>query len=262
MSTAPGSRAQLYPALYVTAELIAILGYASASSRFRWLFFIPIAVICIYLIFYTTTGNLASDYSFGGAITALFFTTSDFLVLNPDIRNELKPSTSTRKQLGLLKSSKEKAREDDGGISLEAGWWDRFCWALKLRFNPRGVGWTHEAPSTQKTAPLPKKRSGSRTSFVLTRLFEGALNAIILDICTVGAKENPSFVKGGSLLEAGWAWRTVSVFQFVGMTYCSLRMMHSFLSAAFVGTRISDPEDWPPLFGKLGEAYTVRRFWG
>ncbi|RXW19783.1 hypothetical protein EST38_g6073 [Candolleomyces aberdarensis] len=261
-------RAQFHPALYVAAELIAIVGYATRpKSRLRWPFFLTIAAISIYLIFYTTTGNISSDYSFGGAITALFFTASDFLVLNPDIQQEFKPVARRLKSYRAKEKAgaePKKEGEDDG--TSKAGWKSRFFWALKLRFNPRGVGWTHEAPlstTTDSQNALSAKKI-TRTSFVLHRLFEGVLNAIILDICTVAAKENPYFAKGRPelLLQASWAWRTLSVFQFVGMTYCGLRMMHSFLSAAFVGTKISEPEDWPLLFGSLGEAYTVRRFWG
>jgi hypothetical protein len=197
----------------------------------------------------------------------LFFTASDFLVLNPDVQKEFKPiPTKLKSQI-----PKEKARadfKDDEDDISKAEWKTRFYWALKLRFNPRGIGWTHEAPlpnhPDSQNASTKKNTSGTRTSFVLRRLFEGVLNVLILDLCTVAAKRNPHFVKGHPelLLEASWTWRTVSVFQFVGMTYCGLRMMHSFLSAVFVGTRISEPEDWPALFGKLGEAYTVRRFWG
>ncbi|KAJ2919982.1 hypothetical protein MD484_g506, partial [Candolleomyces efflorescens] len=264
-------RAHLHPALYVATELLALVGYATRpnSLRIRWLFFLTVAAICIYFIFYTSTGDISSDYSFGGAISALFFTASDFLVLNPNVQKEFKPIPTKLKSQIPKEKVRADLKEDDSEEDIsKAEWKRRFYWALKLRFNPRGIGWTHEAPlpnrADSQNASTKKNTSQTRTSFVMRRLFEGVLNAIILDLCTVAAKRNPTFVKGRPelLLEASWTWRTVSVFQFVGMTYCGLRMMHSVLSAAFVGTKISNPEDWPPLFGKLGEAYTVRRFWG
>ena len=45
-----------------------------------------------------------------------------------------------------------------------------------------------------------------------------------------------------------------------GIPYCTLRLIHSLASIVAVST--SDiPASWPPLFGSLSDAYTVRRFY-
>lgn len=50
-----------------------------------------------------------------------------------------------------------------------------------------------------------------------------------------------------------WAWGS----------FVLLDGFHALLSLLAVGLlRVDAPEDWPPLFGDLREAYTVRRFWG
>jgi len=41
--------------------------------------------------------------------------------------------------------------------------------------------------------------------------------------------------------------------------YCGLRLAHS-LATCFALACGDDPKRWPPLFGSLGEAYTVRRY--
>ncbi|KAJ4348035.1 uncharacterized protein N0V89_009407 [Didymosphaeria variabile] len=41
----------------------------------------------------------------------------------------------------------------------------------------------------------------------------------------------------------------------------SLSAFHDFLAIIFIATGIDQPWEWPPLFGPLTEAYTMRRFW-
>lgn len=44
--------------------------------------------------------------------------------------------------------------------------------------------------------------------------------------------------------------------------YRTLDAAHSALSIVFVVIfRVDAPEEWPPIFGRLSEAYSVRRFW-
>lgn len=46
------------------------------------------------------------------------------------------------------------------------------------------------------------------------------------------------------------------------ITYTVLNMSYCVLSSAVVATCLSEPADWPDLFGTLYDAYTVRRVWG
>jgi hypothetical protein len=47
------------------------------------------------------------------------------------------------------------------------------------------------------------------------------------------------------LLPAGW----------------TLMALYLSVAAVAVGLRLSEPCDWPPLYGRLGDAYSARRFW-
>lgn len=54
-------------------------------------------------------------------------------------------------------------------------------------------------------------------------------------------------------MSVSWVWAN----------FAALETYHAVLSVLFVAVlRLDDPEDWPPLFGSLAEAWTVRRFWG
>ena len=56
--------------------------------------------------------------------------------------------------------------------------------------------------------------------------------------------------------------RLVSTLIIFARTRVHMDMGHRFLSLLLVGTGLNRPEDWPPLFGSVWDAYTLRNFWG
>jgi Membrane bound O-acyl transferase family len=56
--------------------------------------------------------------------------------------------------------------------------------------------------------------------------------------------------------------RIYFVIYFVWFCYALYTFLYEVLAVVFVATGVDDPEDWPPFFGKLTEAYSIRNFWG
>ncbi|KAF6835110.1 hypothetical protein CMUS01_05904 [Colletotrichum musicola] len=54
-----------------------------------------------------------------------------------------------------------------------------------------------------------------------------------------------------AFMSVSWVWAN----------FAALETFHAGLSVFFVVLRFDDPEEWPPLFGSVAEAWTVRRFW-
>jgi hypothetical protein len=48
---------------------------------------------------------------------------------------------------------------------------------------------------------------------------------------------------------------------FIWSSMCLYTTIHDFLSIIFVGSGFDKPEDWPPLFGDIREATSIRNFW-
>jgi len=48
---------------------------------------------------------------------------------------------------------------------------------------------------------------------------------------------------------------------FILSSMCLYTTIHDFLSIIFVGSGFDKPEDWPPLFGDIREATSIRNFW-
>lgn len=57
-------------------------------------------------------------------------------------------------------------------------------------------------------------------------------------------------------------FRTALVLYQVWHSWALYTSVHDALGLVHVGLGLDEPCDWPPLFGKLSEAYTIRRFWG
>jgi hypothetical protein len=48
---------------------------------------------------------------------------------------------------------------------------------------------------------------------------------------------------------------------YIGNSFCTYNTIHKVLAIIFVGTGLDEPEDWPPLFGDIREATSIRNFW-
>ncbi|KMU76043.1 hypothetical protein CISG_05302 [Coccidioides immitis RMSCC 3703] len=58
------------------------------------------------------------------------------------------------------------------------------------------------------------------------------------------------------------AIRTGSVIGFAAAAMAMIVQLHAFASAVIVGLGIHDPEEWPLMYGRISDAWSVRRFWG
>jgi len=230
-------KGEFRPDLFFVAVGLTLVSLVVKPSPYRGLLFIPTSLICLYLAFYTTSPNNASNNFIACNLFFHIFSSLDVTVLT-DVQNELR--------LVGQKTSISKA-------SLS----DRFWWALRLFSSPRGIGWTHE-PTTH-ILPHP---TTSRARFLWDQLLRTAKYIIIFDVARVLSFSNPYFQKGGpSLTDAGLLWRS-TVLAHVVTSYTSLGVMYCIYSIMSVGLGSTTPGDWPPLFGYLGDAYTVRRSWG
>ena len=134
---------------------------------------------------------------------------------------------------------------------------DRLLWATSLVGNPRGVGWIHEP-----TLHLPPRPTSTRLKFMLSQFMWMVFYILQLEITNIFVRENPCFVAGGpSLTDFGWLWRS-TVWLFVLLLYSWLSLLYTAYSIVIVALEISEPRDWPHLFGSPLDAYTVRSCWG
>ena len=228
------------PALFFLVYPFLVIGLANhngnSSQRSRWLFFIPIASICIYQTFFCASSNPMSDYFSVFNFISTFFISLDFILLRK-YQPELQP-------LGQKPLSKMPFK-------------DRLWWSFSLSLNPRGIGRTHE-----QTRSLPPRPSSTPGKFILSQLMWMVYYLLQIEISNIFVRANPCFAIGGPSLTAfGWLWRS-TVWQYVLLSYSVLSLIYTASSIVSVAVGMSEPRDWPHLFGSPLKSYTLRNCWG
>ncbi|TEB28472.1 hypothetical protein FA13DRAFT_1793947 [Coprinellus micaceus] len=166
------------------------------------------------------------DFSNAAFIAMNIFMMSDFLLLT-DVQNELR----------------RKGERGDAPIS-KAPFFDRLRWGFDLFSSNRGIGWEHE-PTTYlpRWTPATTRFGGvvqhSRDSQAEPELQNGWCS-VPLPAMVVVAK-CPSTCPGSKVRDNGGV---------------------SDAGAVSIGLGLSEPAQWPPLFGSFLDAYTVQNVWG
>ncbi|KAJ7732656.1 membrane bound O-acyl transferase family-domain-containing protein [Mycena metata] len=230
-----------YLALYLALILAALI---TPPSPYRRLFFVPILVLTWRLVHDAQAGYLTSTLWFGYLLVA-----SDYILLT-DVQRDLHqvPDTADPRSTRVTIRNIEYA-------SLKT----RIKWALQLFVSPRGVGWAHE-PRAALPAGAPPNTP--RMKFILGQTAWLVLAFLRFDLMNLHARWNPAFYTRVGMVAAGWTWRLVGTAGFGMGAAAGLSTAHYALSIVFVALHLSTPQDWPPLFGSLADATTVRAFWG
>ncbi|KAJ6466113.1 membrane bound O-acyl transferase family-domain-containing protein [Mycena vitilis] len=217
---------------------VIVISLAMPPSPYRRLLFIPL--LCLsWRFFLRGDGYLCCAFWFIWLLNA-----SDYILLT-DVQRELRKIPATQ-------------ADSAGGCERieDAPFARRLRWALDLFLSPRGVGWTH---SPKRYLPSPANIISTRL-FLRRRLRTLVRAVLLLDMLNLYVRWNPAFRT--SLRTVGWL-ELYAVSAVCPLTaYAILEIPHCLLSLAAVTTRLSAPEDWPPLFGRVGEATNVRNFWG
>lgn len=212
-------------------------------SRYRWLMFLPICAIVMYLMISTNRGDSTPvrGSSIASVALPILFSASDYILLT-DVQRE-------------LRRNGQKVSPD------RKGWWARLEWAFALFSSPRGIGWEHEPRHAIR--PLPPSLCVSRCAFIKTQVIRCAVYAALLNLLRWHDRWNPCYAKDGPSITAfGWMWRSFSMFSWTLQTYIQIDRLYWVLGLLSVSVGLSAPGEWPYFFGDLRDAYTVRRFWG
>ncbi|KAJ7035130.1 membrane bound O-acyl transferase family-domain-containing protein [Mycena alexandri] len=229
-----------YLALYLALILAALV---TPPSPHRRLFFVPILVLTWRLIHDAQAGYFTSTLWFGYLLVA-----SDYILLT-DVQRELHQvpdtadSRSTRVTIRNIEYAPLKAR---------------IKWALQLFISPRGVGWEHEPRSAIPSGAPPNT---PRIKFIIRQSACLVVAFLCFDIMNLHLRWNPAFYARMGMVSAGWTWRFVGTAGFGMGAAAALSTVHYTLSIIFVALGVSVPQDWPPLFGDLASATSVRAFW-
>ncbi|KAJ3782999.1 membrane bound O-acyl transferase family-domain-containing protein [Lentinula aff. detonsa] len=219
--------------LAALSKCISTAGMVVRPLPHRWVFFLPVVAINSYCYF-----SKVSDDSIRSNVIIETLIASDYILLT-DIQRELR-------QIGQRESI------------MNAGIWDRLKWTLQLLCSPRGIGWTHE-----QTSIIPPHAHLSRLDFLRNRLIALVMAIIGNDIAFILTSIDPGFSRDAvTYYEQPFLWRFWATGLFFFRLKSSIQVYLLLITLLLVSTGLSEPDTWPDFFGRLADAYTVRRWWG
>ncbi|KAL1672731.1 hypothetical protein EV122DRAFT_224064 [Schizophyllum commune] len=259
--------------LWTLSTAAFVLGIYVQSYQTRAIIFCALSSIIYYQLVHTSTGDPPNDYFLASAYTSIWFMAVDQHVLT-DPHRALRARNQTK-------------------LPSEMSPWDRLCWALQLRMNPRGISWNFEPP---KHALAERPKSNSRLTFILNQLLASFLDLVLLDVASVICRSIPELSASGPPLASvsmgawcplseawvskglpsgsypcGWLTRVGAVAGYGFSAYAAIGVGHRVLSivSVLLGALTNrslggwgDPTEWPHLMGPLGAGCTVGGVWG
>ncbi|KAI0838313.1 membrane bound O-acyl transferase family-domain-containing protein [Hypoxylon sp. FL0890] len=193
---------------------------------------------------YFTTGDVVTDYT----QSSLFF-----VLLLSYLDHGIKTKNSPRY---VGRSDKPLP---NGGIGERGSktWMEKLKWSLRLATTPRGIGWNWQV----KNVPSHPGANQPRLEFVRDRVVElawrMALKALVVYIVGFCQAVQPSvtspvtnwlFDAVVGWCGAAWSWHIIGI-------------AHAAGGAITVLLGICEPWEWPPVVGRLGDAWSVRQAW-
>ena len=149
--------------------------------------------------------------------------------------------------------------------------WKKLRWAAVLVTNLRGVRWNWEVKNVSKLQPK-HRHPQNRQRFLIDKLCLTAYYFLAADIVNQlwihifytprGGYPGMLDSKYLTLRDEDWRWRIAKSWLWGQLPYLFINFQYAIGSVVFVGLGISAPEDWPPIFGPLSAATSVRNFWG
>jgi hypothetical protein len=149
----------------------------------------------------------------------------------------------------------------------------KIVWALGLVINLRGIGWNHQVRNVPQ---LSQKEKHSRTQFLVLRVYKtlysffmaDLVNHLWMELFYVGDTGHGYTQIGAvnskylTLKDPDWTWRLVKTIIWGAFPYYFISLQYNTISVVAVSLKISEPEDWPLMFGKISHVTTIRAFWG
>lgn len=163
----------------------------------------------------------------------------------------------------------QKNAVGSGWMGVTAG--EKCSFIIDLLFSPRGVNRAWAAkhiPHFRSSDPayVPTRAAFLRRRFTSTLVsflvFDFLANSPPPDPSTFSPSTIPFFRRLDDVTSPELALRLSSTLGFWVNTYCIVNVINGVFALFCVGLGVSEAKDWPPIFGAVGVAFSVRRFWG
>jgi len=142
----------------------------------------------------------------------------------------------------------------------------KLWWMLDIAYSVRMVGWVQEPKNGIPLHPPP-----SRRAFLWKTFLKFIINSIILDFAVSALALSPAFDRRVHdptdgpetyLAAVPFLRRAPYVLSYGVMMGTWVGVVHNVAGLVCVGLGQSSPTLWPDIWGRWGDAYTLRKLWG
>lgn len=130
--------------------------------------------------------------------------------------------------------------------------------AFNVLWNMRDIGGPRQIPRIPPNRYSRPGRGPSRIGFLTRHVTSLACTYVLLEVATLAPPRRAAPTSGAEavlipVLATAAFWTTLSLF---------LSLIYDVLAITQVALFLSEPADWPPLFGRITDAWSIRQFWG
>lgn len=236
------------PALYIpTAYILYGVTIFIPGKIGRVALILPLLLLLVIGKPFYTVGNPGDDYASTGGPFGLALMFVDFFIFCP---LELEPLRFVGQ---LSRPNKDVGiREDDCCTP-----WQKFKWSSRLMSTIRGIGWNIQV----KGVPHNADANSERWAFVRSSLLRSAVSQLrrlvsvyLIGLAMTARVSSPTAVPT-------WIWNTVIGWAGGSWAYNGVDAAYNLGAALTVAVSLCEPWEWPPMFGWLSEAWSVRQMW-
>ena len=251
--------------LQVSLNAFAV-GFTSPSSPIR-LAILPLIVACVYQVIpicLQATERVVYAALLGAHSLSFLLQYIDTALLTKWSAEAGGPTTGAfQKQKGRGPQEETVERHPTIGERIQFGYY--------AAVTTRNVGTPFEVRGVPRFSNQDPSYVPSSITFLRQKLVSLIFYYIVLDLFTFASQPeqnsilyNPArvpWIDTNNLSFERLIIRSTTVLGFWVSLYCIIDGYMATLAIVSVALGFSDPRSWPPGFGSIGDAYTVRRFW-
>lgn len=237
------------PALYVPAAyaLYALTPFLPGKTGRNFIIFPLLLSLALANPFYTL-GDANGDYGTSIAPIGLCLMYFDFFVLCVHEDDQVRYSGARGPD-----AAKDAGTGEDDCKTLS----EKIKWSLRLTTAIRGIGWNWQV----KGVPPLRDAELTRRKFVMRQLARASLLWVckMLSLYLLAFTGTAEKHTRSPLLR----WAFYAAFGWCGAAsgWNGLKVIYHVSAAINVGIGLCEQWEWPPLFGSLSEAWSVRQMW-
>ena len=267
----------LHPIAFVVLEVCltaSCIGFTSNYSHLR-LAGLPLVAACTWTVLSTCRNQIFRIFwvtVIAGNAPTYLLRYLDLVLLDKWDFGTRGPTRAESSHENAIKRLAE-SRKDVHILDRQSNAWERMRFGFNVTLSPRQVNTPFQVKNVPPWSCQDRSYVPSRASFLRRTAMRTAMCYLLVDLCSLGADpENnaalfsatkvPLLTRLGQVDSQELVVRIFASLMLWLNVVCIFYIFHGLVVFVAVASGISKVKDWPPPFGSLSDAYTVRKFWG